>query len=106
VYYKHLETRVNLFVDFFESGSAPTSATLSADEAPTAVKESLPEGFFDDPKADAKVNCGSMRKTVATCHIQHGVVGILALYSSSSMITSSRSVVRQTVSPTEQASTT
>lgn len=43
-----------LISDFFDSGSANDKAD---DEEPmdTKAAEDLPEGFFDDPKLDAKV---------------------------------------------------
>ena len=44
------------FSDFFDSpSSAPVDEeNIKSDEKPS---EQLPEGFFDDPKADAKVGC-------------------------------------------------
>ena len=46
--------------DFFDAGEMP-SASLSKDteteEAkPSVIADVLPEGFFDDPKQDAKVS--------------------------------------------------
>lgn len=48
-------------LDFFDSGSKPGSAenneTSTTEVAPVTNKiENLPEGFFDDPIADAKVS--------------------------------------------------
>ena len=47
--------------DFFDAGVMP-SASVSKDAAeaeetkPSAMADILPEGFFDDPKQDAKVS--------------------------------------------------
>jgi len=39
-----------IFVDFFDAAAEPEASTSTH-----AVAETLPEGFFDDPKLDAKV---------------------------------------------------
>ncbi|WAR18691.1 ZN830-like protein [Mya arenaria] len=44
--------------DFFDSGVMPSASTSKEPEEPvkpTAMSDILPEGFFDDPKQDAKV---------------------------------------------------
>jgi len=38
------------FVDFFDAGVEPEASTST-----NIIAEQLPEGFFDDPKMDAKV---------------------------------------------------
>ena len=49
-----------LFVDFFDVGVMPSASTSKEDEEeeekPSAMADILPEGFFDDPKMDAKVS--------------------------------------------------
>ena len=46
--------------DFFDKGVVPSTSVNDGDEsektAPAAMAEKLPEGFFDDPKMDAKVS--------------------------------------------------
>ncbi|KAH3859256.1 hypothetical protein DPMN_101973 [Dreissena polymorpha] len=44
--------------DFFDSSVIPSTSTANEEEdaaKPTAMADILPEGFFDDPKQDAKV---------------------------------------------------
>jgi hypothetical protein len=41
-------------IDFFDSGVKKHEAT-EEEEKPRTMADILPEGFFDNPKADAKV---------------------------------------------------
>ena len=47
------------FSDFFDAGVMPSASTSKEPEEepkPSSMADALPEGFFDDPKMDAKVN--------------------------------------------------
>lgn len=47
-----------LHTDFFDAGvmpSASTSKDSEEEKKPATMADVLPEGFFDDPKMDAKV---------------------------------------------------
>ena len=42
--------------DFFDPGVAPSTSKEEGEEhRPQSMAEKLPEGFFDNPKEDAKV---------------------------------------------------
>ena len=43
--------------DFFDQGVTPSSSAAGdkEEEKPLSMAEKLPEGFFDDPKQDARV---------------------------------------------------
>lgn len=50
------ETIILKFTDFFDGGTAaPAPMEVEDVDVSSTVPETLPEGFFDDPKADAKV---------------------------------------------------
>jgi len=42
-------------VDFFDAAAAAAAAEPEASASTHVIAEQLPEGFFDDPKLDAKV---------------------------------------------------
>ena len=52
-------TRLIFSVDFFDVGVMPSASTSKEaeeeEQKPSAMADILPEGFFDDPKMDAKV---------------------------------------------------
>lgn len=57
-YYNYKYIVFTVFLDFFDAGvmsSASTSKVSEEEQKPSKISEALPEGFFDDPKMDAKV---------------------------------------------------
>jgi len=56
-------------VDFFDAGVMPSASTSKVEEEPkpAAMSDKLPEGFFDDPKQDAKVRSSVSNQQVTDC---------------------------------------